>query len=109
MITLRAVSNFEGLYLSRSTNRLNEAVGTAFAGAGRAPPSAPEGIGIARVVANELDTAKFDPLLVRSVAKNIGSSLELMLSRVDALVSLISQVDVILKLFRLFEIVLRQH
>jgi hypothetical protein len=45
-----------------------------------------EGINIARTVANELDSARFDPLLIKAVAKNAGSSLEMMLSRTDALV-----------------------
>jgi hypothetical protein len=45
-----------------------------------------EGINIARTVANELDSARFDPLLIKAVAKNAASSLEMMLSRVDGLV-----------------------
>ncbi|KAI0365669.1 hypothetical protein BV20DRAFT_1099473, partial [Pilatotrama ljubarskyi] len=87
VLILRALSNFESLYLSRSSNRLNEAVGQAFSGGARAPPSMSEGVNIARAVANELDTAKFDPLLVRSVARYAVSSLELMLTRADNLVS----------------------
>lgn len=46
-----------------------------------------EGINVARAVANELDSAKFDPLLVQSVARYAVSSLELMLARGDNLVS----------------------
>lgn len=46
-----------------------------------------EGINIARTVANELDSARFDPLLIKAVAKNASSSLEMMLSRTDGLVS----------------------
>lgn len=88
VLVLRALSNLESLYLSRSLNRLNEAVGQAFAGGIRAPPSTGEGVSIARMIINELDSAKFDPLLVRAVAKNAQSSLDLMLTRVDALVSL---------------------
>jgi conserved oligomeric Golgi complex subunit 5 len=45
-----------------------------------------EGINIARTVANELDSARFDPLLIKAVAKNVGSSLDMMLSRADGLV-----------------------
>lgn len=37
---------------------------------------------------NELDSARFDPLLVRAVAKNVSSSIDNLLSRVDGLVSL---------------------
>ncbi|KAI0695938.1 Golgi transport complex subunit 5-domain-containing protein [Cerioporus squamosus] len=87
VLILRALSNFESLYLSRSSNRLNEAVGQAFSGGTRAPPGMSEGINIARAVANELDSAKFDPLLVQSVARYAVGSLELMLTRLDALVA----------------------
>ncbi|PCH43557.1 hypothetical protein WOLCODRAFT_164540 [Wolfiporia cocos MD-104 SS10] len=87
IIVLRALSNFEALYLSRTANRLNEVVSQAFGGGTRSPPGMTEGINIARAVANELDSAKFDPLLVRSVAQNIASSLEGLLSRADGLVA----------------------
>ena len=83
VVVLRALSNFESLYLSRSSNRLNEAVGQAFAGGTRAPAGMTEGVNIARTVANELDSARFDPLLVKSVAKYVVSSLDLFLSRID--------------------------
>ncbi|EPS96257.1 hypothetical protein FOMPIDRAFT_1062295 [Fomitopsis schrenkii] len=86
IIVLRALSNFESLYLSRSSNRLSEAVGQAFAGGPRSPPGLPEGVNIARVVANELDSAKFDPLLVRSVAQHVASALEMLVSRADGMV-----------------------
>lgn len=58
----------------------------AFSGGVRAPPGYHEGINVARTVANELDSARFDPLLVKSVAKNALSSLDMMLSRSDAMV-----------------------
>ncbi|KAH9941012.1 Golgi transport complex subunit 5-domain-containing protein [Amylocystis lapponica] len=87
VVVLRALSNFESLYLSRSSNRLNEVVGQAFSGGSRSPPGMAEGINVARTVANELDSAKFDPLLVRSVAKYVVSSLELLLSRADGMIA----------------------
>ncbi|KAI8992858.1 Golgi transport complex subunit 5-domain-containing protein [Trametes punicea] len=87
VLVLRALSNFESLYLSRSSNRLNEAVGQAFSGGVRSPPGMSEGVSIARAVANELDSAKFDPLLVQSVARYAASSLELMLTRTDNLIA----------------------
>ena len=86
VLVLRALSNLESLYLSRSANRLNEAVGQAFSGGSRSPPGMTEGINIARTVANELDSAKFDPLLVRSVAKYVVSSLDMLSSRLDSMV-----------------------
>lgn len=87
VLILRAVSSFESLYLSRSATKLNEAVSQAFTGGARTPAGATEGINIARAIANEFDAARFDPLLVVNVTKNAVSTLELMLSRVDALVS----------------------
>ena len=84
MLVLRAVSNFEALYLLRSINRMNEAVGSALAGGVRTPPTVADGVNIARVITNELDSARFDPLLVRAVAKNATNTLELLVTRVDA-------------------------
>jgi hypothetical protein len=83
---LRSLSTFESLYLSRSSNKLNEAIGQAFAGGTRTPPGVNDGINIARAVANELDSAKFDPLLVRATAKNAVHSLDMLVSRMDGLV-----------------------
>lgn len=53
----------------------------------RAPAGMAEGVTIARTVVNELDSARFDPLLVKAVAKNAATALELFLGRVDTLVS----------------------
>jgi conserved oligomeric Golgi complex subunit 5 len=68
------------------SNKVNESVGQAFQGGARTPPSSPEGINVARTIANELDAAKFDPLLVRSVARSAKSSLVMLFTRVDGLV-----------------------
>lgn len=86
VLVLRALSTFEALYLSRVSNKMNEAVGQAFQGGARAPPSSPEGTNVMRTIANELDTAKFDPLLVRSVTRSAKSSLDMLLARADGMV-----------------------
>lgn len=86
VLVLRALSTFEALYLSRTSNKMNESVGQAFQGGAHAPPSSPEGINVARLIANELDAAKFDPLLVRSVAHGAKASLDMLLGRADGLV-----------------------
>ncbi|KAH7335890.1 Golgi transport complex subunit 5-domain-containing protein [Rhizoctonia solani] len=83
VIVLRSVSAFEQLYLSRSTARMNETIATAVR---QSPPGAPEGLAISRTIVNELDSARFDPLLVKSVAKNVGTALELLVGRTDALI-----------------------
>ncbi|EMD33616.1 hypothetical protein CERSUDRAFT_117729 [Gelatoporia subvermispora B] len=87
VLVLRSLSHFESLYLSRSSNKLNEAIGQAFAGGARVPPGMSEGMNIARTVANELDSAKFDPLLVRSVARYAASSLDMFLQRADGMIT----------------------
>ncbi|KAF8908809.1 Golgi transport complex subunit 5-domain-containing protein [Mucidula mucida] len=87
VLILRALVNFESLYLTRSSSKLNESVGQAFSGGSRTPPGMNEGINTARTVANELDSARFDPLLVRAVAKNATSTLDMILSRSEGLVS----------------------
>ncbi|OJA08043.1 hypothetical protein AZE42_08584 [Rhizopogon vesiculosus] len=87
IIVLRALSTFEALYLSRSTTRLNEAVSQAFAGGPRLPPGANEGVTIARAVMNELDSARFDPLLILAVARNIGTALDGAAMRAESLIS----------------------
>ncbi|PBK95675.1 hypothetical protein ARMGADRAFT_1164211 [Armillaria gallica] len=87
VIVLRALSNFESLYLTRSSTRLNESVSQAFSGGIRTPPGVTEGINIARTVANELDSARFDPLLVKAVAKSATASIDMIVSRIDGSVS----------------------
>ena len=65
---------------------MNEAVGQAFQGGVRVPPSSSDGTNVARMIANELDAAKFDPLLVRSVARSAKTSLDMLLGRADGLI-----------------------
>lgn len=86
IIILRALSVFEQAYLQRSTNKLNELVAQSLAGGARSPPGMGEGLSFARMVVNELDAAKFDPLLIKSVAKIVKTSLETLLTRIDPLV-----------------------
>lgn len=86
VLVLRALSTFEALYLSRMSNKMNESVGQAFQGGAHAPPSSLEGTNVARLIANELDAAKFDPLLVRSVARSANASLDMLHGRVEGLI-----------------------
>ena len=46
-----------------------------------------EGTGIARVLSNELDAARFDPLLVKSLTKHIGKAIDSFVDRAETLVS----------------------
>jgi conserved oligomeric Golgi complex subunit 5 len=87
ILVLRALSIFEVQYTTRSVNRLNEAIAQAVSGGARSPPGVTEGVNVGRTIANELDTARFDPLLVKAVAKGVASSLDMLISRVDALVN----------------------
>lgn len=87
IVTLRSVSHFEGLYLSRVTARLNEAAASALANVSRgSPPGAADGVTLARAYANELDAARFDPLLVRAVARVVGNAVDSLSTRVEGLV-----------------------
>lgn len=89
MLILRSLASFESLYLSRSASRLTEVVNTATSGGSRNPPGATEGITVARIALNELDSGRFDPLLLRSVARGVGSSLDAFATRLENLVRLI--------------------
>lgn len=84
---LRSVLPFESLYIARSNSRLNEAVATALQGGSRNPPGAADGLNATRAMINELDAARFDPLLVRNVARNVARAVEMFGSRIDGLVS----------------------
>ncbi|GMK58813.1 hypothetical protein CspeluHIS016_0602550 [Cutaneotrichosporon spelunceum] len=86
VLALRSVSIFESLYLSRSTSRMSDAVSSAmshYSVPRGTAPSATEGVNIARAVTNELDSARFDPLLVRTVARNAVKVLKTLKTRID--------------------------
>ncbi|KAK8865981.1 hypothetical protein IAR55_001131 [Kwoniella newhampshirensis] len=88
VLVLRSVSVFETLYLSRSTSRMSEAVSNAlqlYLSARGNPPGPSEGISIARTMTNELDSARFDPLLVRTVARNASKVLDGFVNKIDGM------------------------
>jgi hypothetical protein len=90
VLALRSVSTFESLYLSRSTSRMSDAVSSAmshYSVPRGTAPSATEGVNIARAITNELDSARFDPLLVRTVARNAVKVLNTLKTRIDGAVS----------------------
>jgi conserved oligomeric Golgi complex subunit 5 len=86
VLVLRALSGIESAYLSKCSIRLNEAIGQAFVGGARLPPSTNEAVTVVRAIANEMDGAKFDPILVKMVARTVKTSMGLLLGRVDSLV-----------------------
>ncbi len=68
---------------------MNEAVSAAFTqylSARGNPPGAGEGVTVARTITNELDSARFDPLLVRTVARNAGKVIEALVQKIDGMV-----------------------
>nr|XP_018267233.1 uncharacterized protein I303_01218 [Kwoniella dejecticola CBS 10117]OBR89391.1 hypothetical protein I303_01218 [Kwoniella dejecticola CBS 10117] len=88
VLVLRSVSVFETLYLSRSTTRMNDSISSAlssYLSARGNPPGPGDGVSIARTITNELDSARFDPLLVRTVARNAGKVLDGFIKRIDAM------------------------
>lgn len=86
VLVLRALSNVEALYLARSTQKMNEVVGNAFSSSSQVYPGLTEGVNIARTISNELDSAKFDPLLVKAIAKKVVFCLDMIQTRVDGMV-----------------------
>jgi len=71
ILTLRAVLPIENIYLNRSASKMTEA------SSGRADK-------LAAVLANELDAARFDPLLVRSVARKAKEVVDNYLKRLES-------------------------
>ena len=69
---------------------MNEAIGTAFSGGSRAPPTHQEGLTCARVIGNELDAARFDPLLLKNVAKSVVKAIDNFTDRTEGMVRLLS-------------------
>lgn len=65
---------------------MNEAIGTAFSGGSRAPPTQQEAMTCARVIGNELDAARFDPLLLKNVARGIVKAIDNFSDRTDSMV-----------------------
>ncbi|KAK4050211.1 hypothetical protein OIO90_005193 [Microbotryomycetes sp. JL221] len=97
ILVLRAIQPLESLYLTRSTNRLNESVATAFSLSSSSSfvgsssssahvPTANEGLGLSRAIVNELDAARFDPLLVKNVAAGASKAIETFIAKSQALV-----------------------
>ncbi|ORY73872.1 Golgi transport complex subunit 5-domain-containing protein [Leucosporidium creatinivorum] len=97
VLILRSIQPFETLYLTRSTNRLNEAVTSSFsissslsASFSSRPPTVPtanEGLSVSRAIVNELDAARFDPLLVKAIAKGASRAVELYVQKSEALIA----------------------
>lgn len=71
ILTLRAVLPLETIYLNKSMNKMNEA----------SNGSADK---LTAVLVNELDAARFDPLLVRSVARKVKEVVENYLKRMES-------------------------
>lgn len=86
ILILRSIGTFEKLYLTRTTNRINEAVNTSFAGGARQPPGATEGVTVGRIMVNELDAARIDPLLSWSVSRVVSKTLDYIVNRSESLV-----------------------
>ncbi|KWU42843.1 hypothetical protein RHOSPDRAFT_7839, partial [Rhodotorula sp. JG-1b] len=107
ILTLRAIQPFENLYLTRSRNRLSDAVQSAFSlaapasqsqdggaaggggggGGAAAVPTASGGLMLARAIVNELDAARFDPLLAKAVAKGSARAIDAFVNKAEALIA----------------------
>ena len=87
VLCLRAIAKFETLYLSRSSTRMTDSINAAFGGGYKQPPGSREGMTVSRVMLNEMDSARFDPLLGRNMARLIGKAVDAITGKVDGLVS----------------------
>ena len=86
VLCLRAISTFETLYLSRSSARMTDSINAAFSGGYKQPPGSKEGNSVSRIMLNEMDSARFDPLLGRNMARLIGKAVDAITGKVDSLV-----------------------
>jgi hypothetical protein len=102
VLVLRSIQPFETVYLTRSTNRLNDSISKSFnqlnssmitssfitSSLSRLPggppsiPTAQEGLNFSRLILNELDAVKFDAILSKNlVEKVVKTNLEQFLQR----------------------------
>ncbi|RHZ85683.1 hypothetical protein Glove_63g29 [Diversispora epigaea] len=78
LIMLHSILSFETGYLERSIIRLFDPINVAFpASIHRTPPSKSDVANIVRAISIELDAARIDPHLLRSIAKNVVKALNL--------------------------------
>lgn len=84
ILLLRAVGPFEAMYHSRSGNRMAEAVSAAMARCSQPGQGAVEGVNVARALGNELDAARFDPLLFKGIARKVNDAGTTFVSRIDS-------------------------
>jgi hypothetical protein len=73
VVTLRAVMALENVYLNRAAAKM--------ADAGAAPAARADKL--TSLIVNELDAARFDPLLVRSVARKAKEAVDNYLKRIE--------------------------
>ncbi|RIA93049.1 Golgi transport complex subunit 5-domain-containing protein [Glomus cerebriforme] len=78
LVMLHSISSFEAGYLARSVTRMFDSINMAFpTGLSRAPPTKSDVTNIIRAISSELEVAKLDSNLLRSVAKNVVKALNL--------------------------------
>ncbi|EPB89138.1 hypothetical protein HMPREF1544_04005 [Mucor circinelloides 1006PhL] len=73
VIMLRSFSTFQTSFLSKSLQRMYDAVNSTFptyGGLARTPPGRNNVLNITRIIGHELETASFEPHLAQAVAKN---------------------------------------
>ncbi|GAN05361.1 conserved oligomeric Golgi complex subunit 5-like [Mucor ambiguus] len=73
VIMLRSFSTFQTSFLTKSLQRMYDAVNSTFptyGGLARTPPGRNNVLNITRIIGHELETASFEPHLAQAVAKN---------------------------------------
>ncbi|RUS22634.1 hypothetical protein BC938DRAFT_475222 [Jimgerdemannia flammicorona] len=90
VLMLRSINAFETAFLARSLTRMYDPINAAFPSSGplsRSPPTRNDSVNLVRTISSELDTAKFDAGLLRSVAKNAVKALNLYRVKCDGLIA----------------------
>ncbi|PKC76084.1 hypothetical protein RhiirA1_371869 [Rhizophagus irregularis] len=88
LVMLHSISSFEAGYLARSVTRMFDPINMAFpTGLSRAPPTKSDVTNIIRAISSELEVAKLDSNLLRSVAKNVVKALNLYCVKSESMVT----------------------
>ncbi|KAI8376615.1 Golgi transport complex subunit 5-domain-containing protein [Choanephora cucurbitarum] len=94
VIMLRSFSTFQTNFLTKSLQRMNDAVNSTFptyGGLARTPPGRNNVINITRIIGNELETVSFEPQLSQLLAKNAVKSINTFCKKCEQLLPVSEQ------------------
>ncbi|KAI8980400.1 Golgi transport complex subunit 5-domain-containing protein [Pilobolus umbonatus] len=88
VIMLRSFSTFEAGFLTKSSQRISDAVNSAFSsysGLSRLPPTKNYVLNITRLIGHELELVSFEPQLSQLIARNVTKALNIFCSKCNSL------------------------